>query len=144
VKAGIDTDSKPAQALLQSYDGELTAEAIKAEAADWGIVKATAPEPDPEPDPTPDYSSDAELQQMRDASSGHPAPVEEIAKSAFDKAGDQYLSDRKEGRAAQDSLNRAYGSFIKSAAMGDKSAIFDPDEWESRQAEHGHGAEFSR
>lgn len=145
VKAGIDTDSKPAQALLSSYSGELTADAIKAEAAEWGLVQAAAPTPEPTPEPAaPDYTDDASLQDMRDMSSGTPAPVDEVHKSAFEKAGDQYLADRKEGRAAQDAMNRAYGSFIKSAAQGDSTAIFDPQDWERKAAEHGHGSEFAR
>lgn len=142
VKAGINTDTKPAQALLRAYDGELTAEAIKAEAADWGLVDAPkAPEPEAD---APDYTDDAALQSMRDATSGSPAPVDEPVKSAFEMAGDGYLKDRKDGRAAQDSLNRAYGTFIKEAAKGNPTAIFDPAEWEREAAQHGHGSEFAQ
>jgi hypothetical protein len=142
VKAGINTDTKPAQALLQSYSGELTADAIKAEAAEWGLVeKVEAPAPTPD---KPDYTDDAELQNMRDATAGRPAPIEEIAKSAFDLAGDGYIADRKDGRSQNDALNRAYGSFIKEAARGNPTAIFDPHEWERQAAEHGHGQEFAQ
>lgn len=142
VKAGINTDTKPAQALLQSYSGELSAEAIKAEAAEWGLVNTPAAEPAEEA--APDYTEDAELQNMRDSVSGTPAPHDEPPKSAFDIAGDSYLADRRANRAAQDSLNRAYGTFIKEAAKGNPTAIFDPAEWERAAAEHGHGQEFAQ
>lgn len=140
VKAGIDTDSKPAQALLKAYDGELSADAIKAEAAEWGLLKQA----EPEPEATPDYTADAELQNMRDASAGEPAPIEPPNKSAFDIAGDQFLQDRKDGRPQQDAMNRAYGTFLKEAAKGNPTAIFNEDEWERTQEEYGHGAEFAR
>lgn len=143
VKAGINTDTKPARALLESYSGELTPDAIKAEAADWGLIQAAAT-PEPTPDPTPDYSDDAALQSMRDGLSGSPAPIDSTPKSAIDIAGEQYTADRNEGRAAQDAINRAYGTFLKEAAAGNKSAIFDPDAWEAKQIEHGHGAEHAR
>jgi len=144
VKAGIDTDSKPAQALLQSYSGDLTADAIKAEAADWGLTGTSTPAPEPEQEAQPDYTEDAELQNMRDSVSGTPAPHDEPVKSAFDIAGDGYLEDRKANRSAQDSLNRAYGNFIKEAAKGNQTAIFDPVKWNEQQAEHGHGQEFGQ
>lgn len=143
VKAGIDTDSKPAKALLAAYDGELDAEAIRAEATEWGLIKAEAPATEEEP-AKPDYSEDAKVQSMRDASAGTPAPIEEPTLTAHEKAFKQFLADRDEGRTATDAANRAYGSVIKSAAMGDKTALFNPQEWEAKAAEFGHGAEFAR
>lgn len=42
-KAGIDTDSKAGKMLLKSYEGELTVEAIKAEAEEIGLFKPQEP-----------------------------------------------------------------------------------------------------
>ena len=43
VKAGVDTDTKIGKLLLKTYEGDLTAEAIKAEALELGAIKAEAP-----------------------------------------------------------------------------------------------------
>lgn len=42
VKAGVDTDSKLGQLLLKTYEGELTMEAIVAEATELGAIKVPA------------------------------------------------------------------------------------------------------
>lgn len=141
-KAGINTDSKPAQALLKSYDGELTTEAIKAEATEWGLLTASTPEP-PAADPE-DYSADADLQAMRDASAGNPAPNEAPQKTAAEKALAGYEEDRGAGFGATEATNRAIGRMIQSAAAGDPTALFDQKAWELKQQEAGHGAQFAR
>lgn len=46
IKAGVDTESKLGQLLMKTYDGELSPEAIKAEAEEIGAVKATTPPPE--------------------------------------------------------------------------------------------------
>lgn len=38
---GVDPESKPVQAMLERYDGELTAEALTTEAKDWNIAVAS-------------------------------------------------------------------------------------------------------
>lgn len=43
VKAGVDTDTKIGKLLLKTYEGDLTSEAIKAEALELGAIKAEAP-----------------------------------------------------------------------------------------------------
>lgn len=60
IKAGVDTDSKLGQLLMKTYDGELTAEAIKAEAEELGAIKAPASAP-----PAQDELSDEERAQTR-------------------------------------------------------------------------------
>lgn len=40
IKAGVDTDTKLGKLLLKSYEGDLTIEAIKAEAVDVGLIEA--------------------------------------------------------------------------------------------------------
>ncbi len=43
VKAGVDPDSPKAKYFVRGYEGELTVDAIKAEAAQLGLVDAPAP-----------------------------------------------------------------------------------------------------
>lgn len=57
VKAGVDTDTKLGQLLLKTYEGDLTAEAIKAEAMEIGAIKTEAPAP-----PTTPASLDEQTQ----------------------------------------------------------------------------------
>jgi hypothetical protein len=45
-KAGIDTDTKLGKMLLTTYDGELTKEAIVAEAQEIGLLEATTKNPE--------------------------------------------------------------------------------------------------
>lgn len=146
VRAGIDTSTKPAQALIKSYEGELDAEAIKAEAAEWGLVQTatSTPAEAEEVSEQPDYTEDAELQKMRDASSGNPAPQEQTEKPAIDRALSAFEQDRQEGFGQTEATNRAIGRMIQAAAAGDKTAIFDERAWAMKQQEAGHGAHQAR
>lgn len=45
IKAGVDTDSKLGKLLMKTYEGELTPEAIKAEAEEIGAIAAPASQP---------------------------------------------------------------------------------------------------
>lgn len=42
LKAGVDTESKLGQLLMRTFDGDLTVEAIQAEAREIGAIKAAA------------------------------------------------------------------------------------------------------
>jgi hypothetical protein len=140
-KAGIDTSSKPAQALIASYTGELNAEAIKAEAAEWGLIQSEAPKTESQ---APDYSDDAALQQMRDASAGNPAPDVQVEKPAIERALASFTEDREAGFGQSEATNRAIGRMIQAAAAGDKTALFDERAWQMKQQEAGHGAHAAR
>lgn len=142
VKAGVNTDSKPAQALLNSYDGELSVEAIKAEAAEWGLVQG-ASEPEPEEPKSIITPEEQALQAMRDESQGAPAPHEPPQKSSLDKVLSAFEADRKEGYGQQEATNRAIGRHIQNAAAGDQSAIFNEEQWMERASRIGHGAQFA-
>lgn len=137
VKAGINTDTKPAQALLRSYDGDLSTEAIQAEAREWSLIDAAAPE-------VPDYSAEAEAQAQRDEmTAGTPAPDTAPKVSAVEEAFKEFNSDRESGKSQVDATNQVIGKIIKAAAMGDPQARFDPDEWEKTRSQFGHGAEYA-
>lgn len=144
-RAGIDTTTKVGGALLKQYDGELTAEAIKAEAQEWGLVQGEAtPTSTPDPADAPDYSEDAKVQEMRDGISGNPAPNTPVEKPAIDRVLSSFEKDREEGFGQAEATNRAIGRMIQAAAQGDKTALFDPRAWEMKQQEAGHGAQFAR
>ena len=143
VKAGINTDTKPAQALLRAYDGDLDAEAIRAEAKEWSLLPGDSePEPEPEVDEAP--SAAMEQQEMRDALDGRVADTQPKSVGGVDAAFKQFEEDREEGRSMLDATNRAFGAVIKAAAQGDSQARFDPQKWEEAAAQSGHGAEHAR
>lgn len=48
IKAGVDTDSKLGQLLMRTYEGDLTTDAIQAEAREIGAIKAPAAAEEPE------------------------------------------------------------------------------------------------
>lgn len=149
VKAGINTDSKPAQALLRSYDGELTTEAIRAEAKEWSLYSETEAQPAPAAEVPAEPQSvitddERALQAMRDDNAGSPAPVEQRQIDAYGKVFKQFEQDREDGVSQVEATNRAIGGLIKEAAMGNPTAIFDEDAWMEKASQHGHGAQFSR
>ena len=138
-KAGINTDSKPAQALLQGYTGELTAEAIQAEAKEWNLYQEQGAAP------APDYSADRAAQEMRDSvNTGAPAVDEPREKPANERVFEEFVSERESGYSQQDATNRAIGKFIQAGAAGDPSVLFNEDKWADRQMEAGHGAQFAK
>lgn len=69
VKAGIETDSRLGQMLFKSYDGELTAEAIKSFAAEVGLA---TPAVEPE---NPRTAAAAEIADTFASISGNAAPA---------------------------------------------------------------------
>lgn len=138
VKAGINTDTKPAQALLRSYDGDLTTEAIQAEAREWSLLDA------PKEPEVPDYTEEAEQQNLRDQiNEGTPAPDIKPEKSGVEQAYAEFQTNRESGMSQVEATNHVIGNIIKAAAMGDKEARFDPNEWEKTRAQYGHGAEYA-
>lgn len=136
MRAGVDTTSKPAQALIAGYSGELDTEAIKAEAAEWGLLKGEAP-------PVNQYdenSPERQQQEIREQTSGQPAPVPPPPEvNGMDKAIKAYHDNRQKGMADETAQVQAFGEVIKAAAAGDKSTIFDPRAWAEEQERAGHG-----
>lgn len=139
VKAGVNTDTKPAQALLKSYDGPLDVDAIKAEAREWSLLDA-----EPAADDTPDYTAEQQQQEMRDNLGGDAAPDIKPEIGGIDAALETFKEERTQGFGQTEATNRAIGRVIQSAARGDSQAVFDPVKWEQEQADAGHGAQWAR
>jgi hypothetical protein len=143
VEAGIPLSSKPAQAFLNSYSGEMTPEAIKAEATEWGLIQADDAPPPPKFD---DETPERKFQQQRDQldAGGVPDPDASSHKGGVDAALEGFAKAREAGVSPADAVNDAFGAVIKAAAMGDSQAVFDTAKWQQEQAKRGHGAEFAR
>lgn len=142
VKAGVDTDKKPARALLENYDGELTSDAIRAEATEWGLLEAAE---STEASPAESAAEAvAEAQATRESLEGRPAPDEPAQIGGVDAALKNFLKNKEDGMSQVNATNHAFGEVIKAAAQGDKQARFSEDDWEEERAKYGHGAEFAK
>ena len=135
LEAGVPTGTPLGQMFLKSYEGELTTEAIKAEAILVGLVEGT-PAPDPEPEPgsvpgTPEADYSAARKQL---DGGQASPVEQPVANAVDDAYKEYDQSRKKGMRREDAQTEAALLLISRAAKGDRTAIFDEQAF-AREAE---------
>ena len=145
-KAGIPTDTRAGQAMVKSYEGDLNAEALLAEAKEWGIEVGGAQVPateEVEEQVTP-VQELADLQAARDLASGAPAPATQPVKDAYGQTFDAFLKDRDDGLSQLDATDRAFGRMIQHAAAGTPGARFDQEAWEAQQDLYGHGAKFAK
>lgn len=160
IRAGVDTSSKPGQAMISGYEGELTPDAVLAEAATWNLAPTAEPPADPptppatqettppteQPDPATQAAHAQQQQdQVRDAltGAGGPAtPPEAPTVNGLERAMHNYGEQRKRGVPRQDALGLAVNDVMAAAIAdgGDPSVRFDQEAWEKKQAEAGHGA----
>lgn len=136
LQAGIKTDTKLGAMLMKTYEGELTPDAIKAEAAELGLVEKTD-----DPVEFGEDSPEVQLQQARESlSAGRTATTEVREVNAVDAAFAEWNDSRKEGMASGEAQDMAFASFIAAAARGDSSAQFDEGAWRQKSAMYGHGS----
>jgi hypothetical protein len=122
-KAGIDTESKLGKMLFKTYDGELTNDAIKAEASEIGLFK------EPEQQPRGEQISEDERAQSRvrsqlgnDAEAG-PGDGEDPyvqAKRAWDEA-------RNDGDPADVAAGAYLSHILQAAHAGDRRVFIEPN-----------------
>lgn len=117
-KAGVDTDSKLGKLLYAAYDGDLTADAIKAAATDIGMFQ-TAPAPQDTPAATLTATEklvlDAQRQIAPGAQSAHTPP----AKSPYVEAGELLTEHIARGGKREDAVAHAITHLLDAAAKGD-------------------------
>ena len=125
LQAGIKTNTKLGAMLMKTYEGELSPEAIKAEAAELGLVEKQEEPETVEPD-----SPEAQMMQAREnLSTGRTATTEIPETNAVDAAFGEWNDSRKEGMSSGEAQDMAFASFIAAAARGDSSAQFDEGAW---------------
>lgn len=126
VKAGIDTDTPLGKMFSTAYDGDLTSDAIKAAAAEVGLVKAPeAPVPPPTPTPAGVASVDDAQQgsERRNLGAGSEPPagaVDEDPRTAGLKDFDQAMQD---GKRREDASIGWFGRVVSAGASGDERVI---------------------
>lgn len=104
-KAGIDTDTKAGKMLLRSYEGELTADAIKAEAEEIGLFKPQQTAPVTET-ATAEEREQTELRAGLATGSAATATPDEDPQEAGLRAG---FEAKKMGANPADSFARGFG-----------------------------------
>ncbi len=147
MRAGIDTSSKPAQAMIQGYSGELTADAIKAEAVDWNLGPAATPPEGDGTEPVNQYDANSpefQHQQAAQQAGGTPAPIPDAPiRDGHEQALDDFKKHRTDGMSMKDATTVAFGDVIRAGLEGRPGARFDANDWAAKQAAAGHGAEFA-
>jgi hypothetical protein len=135
LQAGVDTNSKLGQMLMKTYDGEMSPEAIRIEAAEIGLVQGEV-----QVENVAEVSNDqAQFQNAREHfTGGDTAKFEPPTRSAVDRAFDEWNDSRKSGLSSADAQDLAFASFIASAAQGDPTARFDEGEWRNKSTAFGH------
>lgn len=117
VKAGVDTDTKLGKLLLRTYDGELTVDAIKAEAAELGLFKAPS---------TNEDVNDAERSQSReraDLASDSSVGSEDTSEHPHEAALKAFEAARKQGDTREIAAGAAFAEILKAAHRGDQRII---------------------
>lgn len=135
LEAGINTSTPLGAMFLKSYEGELDAEAIRAEAAKVGLV---AGQPDPDPQPGEPGTAEAEYADARRRlTQGETAPHETPQKSATDLAYKAFEDARKQGKRSEDAQVDGFRTMIEQAAQGNPTALFNERQWNERLAREG-------
>lgn len=116
LRAGIPTESKPAQAFIEKYDGELDSAKIKEAAVEWGLWKPEGSDAEPAPDPTAD---DREKLRGGGAPSAGSAPQGHPTERALE----EFREMRKAGITREDASMAVIGALIKGGVEGDERVI---------------------
>lgn len=126
-KAGIDTDTKLGKMLLATYDGELTKEAITAEATDIGLIKPAGSEqaPPPNPEEAARLAEQQRQQQMQQQmQGGQPAGAEPPPEGdPYETALGNFHKDRKNGMTEENAGLAAIDRILDQAGQGNKAVL---------------------
>lgn len=111
-RAGIDTESKLGRLMLKTYDGELSSEAIKAEAAELGLLQPSAGQTE-----VPREEREFNRARMDLASeAGTPAANEA---DPYLEARQSWETARSDGAPLQDAFAAAMNPLLQAAHRGD-------------------------
>lgn len=119
-KAGVPTESKLGQLFFNSYDGELTTEAIRTEAEEVGAWRPVTAEPEKANEPTPEERAQSRERADLAADSGHAGintgdPFRD-AEAAFKEA-------RRNGDRSEQAFGAAMTQIIEAHQRGDTRVI---------------------
>lgn len=120
--AGVDLSSRATQRIVETYDGDLTPEAVKAFAEDLELVTPPA-------DPADKVDPGGQQTQMRRSltAEGEVAPVvPEPTRDVVEGMFEDYHEARKSGTSRDEASAAIFGAILGGAAAGDEQFLFDP------------------
>lgn len=120
-KAGIDTDTKLGKMLLQTYEGELTKEAIIAEAQDIGLFEKKTEEPE-----IPKEEKDSTKERQNLSSGANPPGENPIHPKQ--EAVDNAKKVIEEGGKYDHAAGAYVSTLVQRYAEGDTRAARNPNE----------------
>jgi hypothetical protein len=140
LKAHVDISTPIGQMFLSAYQGELTTEAIQAQAAEVGAWKAPAETPPPATTPTPQTpgqpqsqtydATEAALRMLAQQGTAGtaggtetPPPPADPIKESYD----EFSALVARGRTREDAAIAVIGAKMKLAAEGNPAVLYDPE-----------------
>ena len=137
LRAGVDLESKAGKLLFKAYDGELDADAIKAEAADIGALAAPAPAAapaQPEQTPAPTYTDDERSQTRERAAlaTGSEVPTAAPDVNPWAAGFAEYQELRTSGAPLNDAADAVLGRVMEAAYLHhDQRVLHNQAEYEA-------------
>lgn len=131
LEAGLDPRTNPqVELFMKAYDGELSEDAIRAEATRYKLINDTPVEEEaPAKESSPFDTSQTSLRSALGAEAGDPGePIEE---------GDPMLSAytsfhqlRRDGMTSEEASVAVLGKIFEQARAGNEKFVFDADNWQ--------------
>ena len=133
LKAGVDTESALGKMFSRAYDGELTVDAVRTQAAEVGALNATAPPAEPNPDITPEEAQQSRERSALSTDAGVPGAGQEpdLVEAAWAQRADDLRSGLPQDTAAASVI----AAMIGEANAGNPRYRYDPDTWRAQQEE---------
>ena len=129
IEAGVDITTPVGGLLFENYKGDVTVDAVKAQAEPLGLLRP------PEP-PTPTGPSDDErrLQSLQGGIAGEGdntpgAPIDEATDDPWTGALKGFNQDLSEGKDRDTAAAKALGQVFGAAVAGDQRVIHDHERW---------------
>ncbi|NBW35717.1 MAG: hypothetical protein EBR30_12005 [Cytophagia bacterium] len=135
LEAGLDPRQNPqVELFMKAYDGELSEEAIRSEAARYALISDAPADSSPEPDPSP--TLDPEQTRVRGAlgadSLDAAAPIREG--DPMLNAYSEFHQLRREGATSEEASVAVLGKIFEQARSGNSKFVFDQSEWQNSES----------
>lgn len=131
LKAGVDVETALGQMFTRAYDGELTVEAVRAQASEIGALTPTSPVPDPQI--TADETAAGRERAALGADAGPAGQLSDT--DPVQTAWQQRDADLKRGMPRDAAAAGVLGAMIAAANNGDTRYAYNPETWKHQQDE---------
>ena len=124
LRAGVDLDSKAGQYFVKGYEGELTREAILAEAeAMQGVIRGATPAPTSDAAPVVEHDT-SQGQDRMDLAAGSAVPAPDQA-NPYAVAEQAWEDARKNGGTRESAAAAPLAVLLEAAQRGDRRVIVE-------------------